>query len=177
MFAMLRYFVGIFFNMFFSWFSVLIFLWFQNLLMIIKTLFFLNPKLVCIFIKSRSVFFFITKLVYIFIKYRFVFFWSQNWFVFSLNTDLNFFQPQNWYVFYLNTDLNFFLKFFSFYEIADFEISKKELRVRLKSFFLICDACIISLSYEYESSFNKSHFFFTLSKTDLIFLQTKSHFL
>ena len=77
---------------------------------------------------------------------------------------MNFFQPQNWYVFYLNTDLNFFLKFFSFYEIADFEISKKELRVRLKSFFLICDACIISLSYEYESSFNKSHFFLPFQK-------------
>ena len=108
----------------------------------------------------------ITKLVCIFIKYRFVFFWSQNWFVFSLNTDLNFFQPQNWYVFYLNTDLNFFLKFFSFYEIADFEISKKELRVRLKSFFLICDACIISLSHEYESSFKNLTFLTFKNRSD-----------
>ena len=60
-----------------------------------------------------------------------------------------------------------------------------ELRVRLKSFFLTCDACIISLSHEYESSFNTVFFypfknrsafyksnliFFTHSKIDMIFI-------
>ena len=54
-----------------------------------------------------------------------------------------------------------------FFKIADFEISKKELRVRLKSFFLICDACMVSLSHECESSFKS--IFYLLSKTDLIF--------
>ena len=102
------------FDMFFSWFSILIFSLISKSANDYQNPFLKNPKLVYIFIKSRSVFFMITELVCIFIKYRFVFFWSQNWFVFSLNIDLNFFQPQNWYVFYLNTDLNFFLKFFSF---------------------------------------------------------------
>ena len=60
-----------------------------------------------------------------------------------------------------------------------------ELRVRLKSFFLTCDACIISLSHEYESFFNIVFFypfknrsafyksnliFFTHSKIDMIFI-------
>ena len=60
-----------------------------------------------------------------------------------------------------------------------------ELRVRLKSFFLTCDVCIISLSHEYESSFNTVFFypfknrsafyksnliFFTHSKIDMIFI-------
>ena len=77
----------------------------------------------------------------------------------------------------------FFLKKFLFiylYKIADFEISKKELRVRLKSIYLICDACIVSLPHECESSSKKS-FFFTLSKnssdffykSNLIFYLTK----
>ena len=60
-----------------------------------------------------------------------------------------------------------------------------ELRVRLKSFFLTCDVCIISLSHEYESFFNIVFFypfknrsafyksnliFFTHSKIDMIFI-------
>ena len=64
---------------------------------------------------------------------------------------------------------------FYFYKIADFEISKKKLRVRLKSFLLICDACIASLSPECESSF-KSLFWFSLQKHIWFFLQINFFF-
>ena len=75
-----------------------------------------------------------------------------------------------------SSDLNFSVKVFFFYKIVDFEISKKELRVRLKSFFfLICDACIVSLSHECETSFKS--LFYLLSKTDLIFTNQISFFL
>ena len=69
----------------------------------------------------------------------------------------------------------FFVEVFFFYKIVDFEIWKKELRVRLKSFFLICDACIVSLSHECETSFKS--LFYLLSKTDLIFTNQISFFL
>ena len=52
----------------------------------------------------------------------------------------------------------YFSDFFFFNKIADFEISKKELRVKLESLFSICDACIVSLSHECESTFKKSFF-------------------
>ena len=134
MFAMLRYLVGTFFDMFFTWLSDLIFfLWFQNLLMIIKTFF---------KIWNWSVFSLNTVLY---------FFRSQNWFVFSLNIDLIFFFVTKLIYFFLKYRSEFFsttkqicifikYKFenfsekFFFLKIVDFEISKNELRVRLKYF-------------------------------------------
>ena len=100
--------------------------------------------MVCIFIKYKSTFFLVIKQISIFIKYRFEFFLKK------------------------------FSFFILFYKIADFEISKKELRVRLKSFLLICDACIVSLSRECESSFKS--IFYVLSKTNLIFTNQVSFF-
>ena len=106
--------------------------------------------MVCIFIKYKSTFFLVIKQISIFIKYRFEFFLKK------------------------------FSFFILFYKIADFEISKKELRVRLKSFILICDACIVSLFHECDSSFKKSSFFYPFKKQIwfffFFFLQIKSFF-
>ena len=139
---------------------ICIFLW-------CRSEFFSNTKLICIFLWCRFEFFSNTKLICIFLRCKSeFFFYTQNWYVFSLYIDLYFSGHK--------TNLNFFFLSFLFYKIVDFEISKKKLRVRLKSFLLICDACIVSLSHECESFF-KSLFLIYFTKTDLI-LQTKSHF-
>ena len=44
---------------------------------------------------------------------------------------------QNWSIFSLNIDLKIFLKSFLCYKSADFEISKKGLKVSLKFFIVI----------------------------------------
>ena len=112
---------------------------------------FLNTKQICIFLRCRSEFFSNRKLICIFLRGRSIFFCSKKWF-------------------------EFFLKFFSFfYKIADFEISKKKLRARLKSFLLICDACIVSLSHKCESSF-KSFFIYLLYKNRSNFYQSNPFF-
>ena len=93
MFATLRYLVEIFFDMFFSWLSVLIFF-----SLISKSandhqnLFFQTQNWSIFSLNTDLIFFFPnTKLICIF-----------------LNTDLNFFQTQNRSVFSLNIDLDFF---------------------------------------------------------------------
>ena len=114
-------------------------------------------------------FFLVIKFVCIFIKYLSVFFLVTKWICIFIK--------------YRSED--FSRKSFLFYKIVDFEISKKELRVRLKFVLYvipwICDACIINLNYEYEFFFtlykNRSNFFnkillFTLYKTNLIFYKS-----
>ena len=95
-------------------------------------------------------FFLVIKFVCIFIKYLSVFFLVTKWICIFIK--------------YRSED--FSRKIFLFYKIVDFQISKKELRVKLN---LLCDSCIISLSHEYKLSFKNPFFFFKLLKTNLIF--------
>ena len=117
-----------------------------------------NTKQICIFHRCKSKFFSNTKLICIFLRCRSELFQTQNWSVFSLDIDLYFSGHK--------TNLNFFLKSFFFNKIANFEISKKKLRVRLESFLLICDARIVSLSHECESSFKSLFWFIFQNKPD-----------
>ena len=104
------------------------------------------------FIKYRSNFFFFnTKLVWIF---RFYFFNTKVIYIF-INTDLIFFNSQNWSVFLLNTDLIFVTQL----HILKFKRRDWKLGWSL-FFFLICDACIMNLSHECESSFKSFIFYF-----------------
>ena len=101
-------------------------------------------------------FFRVIKFFCIFIKYLSVFFLVTKWICIFIK--------------YRSED--FSRKIFLFYKIVDFQISKKELRVKLN---LLCDSCIISLSHEYKLSF-KSPFFFLTFKNKFDFHKSNLSF-
>ena len=95
------------------------------------------------------------------------FFKHKNLYVFSLNIDL-IFLTQNWSVFSLNTNLIFVTQL----QILKFKRRDWKLGWSL-FFFLICDACIMNLSHECESSFKSLFYFMSNNKSDF-FINQKS---
>ena len=128
-------------------------------------------KLVCIFIKYSSVFFQVTKLVCIFIKYRSDFFFVTKLIYFFLKYRSEFFSTTKQICIFIKYKSKNFSEKFFFLKIVDFEISKNELRVRLK-YFLNMWCMHNRFELWIWVLFCKSHFFnFTKKKkTDLIFL-------
>ena len=124
--------------------------------MLITIWFFKLKKLICIF----QIWFFLRfkKLICIFIKYNLIFYFI-------------FFKTQNWSLFSLNTNLIFLEKVFFVTKLEILKFKRRDWKLGwslfLSFFFFlkICDACIINLPHERESSFKKS-FFFPKNKSD-----------